>query len=251
LQRETHEEESSASRHVDRALNFASALVAQPLHRATRTRSCRRRRRRGITSDLFPGVELEESDHGPLLRGIAAVCADGVPVAPGRPPQRLQPNPTWTQKVQQLYEMVSEGGNGGTVAPPRITCLGTMALDVTVQRSVRPPQRRMPHDQVDKGVARACALLRLAPLPALGSTESDTANTAMVVRAAGAGAARRDGGGRDGLRQDVHHPRPCQRHVLQRRGGRRRRRAIRPATRAGTVHARASGTTCAQSRRLH
>ncbi|CAM9175434.1 unnamed protein product [Chrysoparadoxa australica] len=59
----------------------------------------------GITGDLFPGVNLGESDHGGLLGAIDAVCADGVTVAPGRT-FKLQPMAGWKKKVVQLYEMV-------------------------------------------------------------------------------------------------------------------------------------------------
>lgn len=59
----------------------------------------------GITSDLFPGVDLHDSNYGPLLESIDRVCEQGVTVAPGRA-LRLVPESSWKQKVVQLYEMV-------------------------------------------------------------------------------------------------------------------------------------------------
>lgn len=60
---------------------------------------------KGITSDLFPGVELGESDHGPLSDSIDAVCEEGVAISPGQA-LKLVPKPSWKRKVIQLYEMV-------------------------------------------------------------------------------------------------------------------------------------------------
>ncbi|CAM9135038.1 unnamed protein product, partial [Choristocarpus tenellus] len=60
---------------------------------------------KGITSDLFPGVNLGESDHGPLLGSIEAVCAEGVTISPGRQ-MVLIPKLSWKNKIVQLYEMV-------------------------------------------------------------------------------------------------------------------------------------------------
>lgn len=60
---------------------------------------------KGITSDLFPGVELGESDHGTLLQTIDTVCAEGIIVSPGQT-LKLLPKPSWKKKVVQLYEMV-------------------------------------------------------------------------------------------------------------------------------------------------
>ncbi|CAN0448155.1 unnamed protein product, partial [Ectocarpus sp. 8 AP-2014] len=60
---------------------------------------------KGITSDLFPGVELGESDHGPLLQGIDSVCEEGINISPGQL-LKLMPKPSWRKKVIQLYEMV-------------------------------------------------------------------------------------------------------------------------------------------------
>lgn len=60
---------------------------------------------KGITSDLFPGVELGESDHGPLLQGIDSVCEEGITISPGQL-LKLMPKPSWRKKVIQLYEMV-------------------------------------------------------------------------------------------------------------------------------------------------
>lgn len=59
----------------------------------------------GITSDLFPGVELGGLNHVPLLEKLDAVCAQGVPISPGRF-VKLIPKPSWKRKVSQLYEMV-------------------------------------------------------------------------------------------------------------------------------------------------
>lgn len=60
---------------------------------------------RGITSDLFPGVELGESDHGPLLQNIDTVCEEGITISPGHS-LKLMPKLSWRKKVIQLYEMV-------------------------------------------------------------------------------------------------------------------------------------------------
>ena len=60
---------------------------------------------KGITSDLFPGVELGESDHGLLLQSIDTVCAKGITISPGQV-TKLLPKPSWRNKVIQLYEMV-------------------------------------------------------------------------------------------------------------------------------------------------
>ena len=60
---------------------------------------------KGITSDLFPGVELGESDHGPLLQSIDMVCEEGITISPGQS-LKLMPKPSWRKKVIQLYEMV-------------------------------------------------------------------------------------------------------------------------------------------------
>lgn len=60
---------------------------------------------KGITSDLFPGVELGESDHGPLLQSIDAVCEEGITISPGQE-LKLEPKQSWKKKVIQLYEMV-------------------------------------------------------------------------------------------------------------------------------------------------
>ena len=59
----------------------------------------------GITNDLFPGVELPESDHGDLLYAIEDCCKRGVTVAPNRV-FRLEPKPGFLRKVIELYEMV-------------------------------------------------------------------------------------------------------------------------------------------------
>lgn len=60
---------------------------------------------KGITSDLFPGVELGESDHGPLLESIDIICEEGIVISPGRA-LKLIPKQSWKKKVVQLYEMV-------------------------------------------------------------------------------------------------------------------------------------------------
>lgn len=60
---------------------------------------------KGITSDLFPGVELGESNHGPLLQSIDTVCKEGISISPGHA-QKLMPQASWRKKVVQLYEMV-------------------------------------------------------------------------------------------------------------------------------------------------
>lgn len=59
----------------------------------------------GITSDLFPGVELGGSDHGPLSGAIDTACEEGVIISPGRT-LKLIPTPSWKKKAIQLYEMV-------------------------------------------------------------------------------------------------------------------------------------------------
>jgi dynein heavy chain len=51
---------------------------------------------RGITSDLFPGVELGGSNHGSLQGNILKACES----------RKLQPKDSWISKVIQLYEMV-------------------------------------------------------------------------------------------------------------------------------------------------
>lgn len=60
---------------------------------------------RGITSDLFPGIELPQADHGALIATIDEICLSGVTVAPERT-FKLEPVPSFTLKIQQLYEMV-------------------------------------------------------------------------------------------------------------------------------------------------
>lgn len=60
---------------------------------------------KGITSDLFPGVELGESNHRALLESIDAVCSKGISISSGQD-TKLLPKPSWRQKVIQLYEMV-------------------------------------------------------------------------------------------------------------------------------------------------
>lgn len=60
---------------------------------------------KGITSDLFPGVDLGESDHGPLLESAQIVCEEGIVISPGQA-LKLIPRPSWMKKVVQLYEMV-------------------------------------------------------------------------------------------------------------------------------------------------
>jgi dynein heavy chain len=60
---------------------------------------------KGITSDLFPGIELPVADHGPLLAAIDSQCREGVKVAPGRE-YRMDPIPSYTNKIRELYEMV-------------------------------------------------------------------------------------------------------------------------------------------------
>lgn len=60
---------------------------------------------KGITSDLFPGVELGESDHGLLMQSIDTVCEEGITILPGQA-LKLVPKPSWKKKVVQLYEMV-------------------------------------------------------------------------------------------------------------------------------------------------
>lgn len=53
---------------------------------------------RGITSDLFPGVELPDTNHGALIPAIEEVCLRGIQVAPDRI-QKLQNVPGFTKKV--------------------------------------------------------------------------------------------------------------------------------------------------------
>lgn len=60
---------------------------------------------RGITSDLFPGVELPTADYGVLPACLAAICDAGVEVAPGNV-IRLEYKPEYVSKTIQLYEMV-------------------------------------------------------------------------------------------------------------------------------------------------
>ena len=60
---------------------------------------------RGITSDLFPGVDLPTADHGPLLACIDEQCRLGVKVASGRV-YKMEPIDTFTNKIRELYEMV-------------------------------------------------------------------------------------------------------------------------------------------------
>jgi dynein heavy chain len=60
---------------------------------------------RGITSDLFPGIKLPESDHGTLNTTIAENCHKGVKVAPDQI-YKLDPVPAFTTKIVELFEMV-------------------------------------------------------------------------------------------------------------------------------------------------
>uniref|UniRef100_A0A7S2P1M5 Uncharacterized protein n=1 Tax=Leptocylindrus danicus TaxID=163516 RepID=A0A7S2P1M5_9STRA len=59
----------------------------------------------GITNDLFPGIELPESDYGELISAIEECCNHGVTVAPNRV-FKLEPRPAFLRKVIELYEMV-------------------------------------------------------------------------------------------------------------------------------------------------
>ena len=59
----------------------------------------------GITSDLFPGVELPAADYGDLIPAIEECCARGVTTGPGRIFQ-LEAKPKFIRKIIELYEMV-------------------------------------------------------------------------------------------------------------------------------------------------
>ena len=59
----------------------------------------------GITSDLFPGVVLPESDYSDLQPAIINSCLQGVSVGPGRQ-FLLEPKPAFMRKIIELYEMV-------------------------------------------------------------------------------------------------------------------------------------------------
>jgi dynein heavy chain len=67
---------------------------------------------KGITADLFTGVELPDPDHGDLIPTIDEVCQQGITVKNGladtAPNERmiLQCAPNFTKKVVQLYEMI-------------------------------------------------------------------------------------------------------------------------------------------------
>ncbi len=59
----------------------------------------------GITSDLFPGVVLPESNYGVLPDSLQYVCDNGVEIAPGNT-LFLENKPSFMTKTVQLYEMV-------------------------------------------------------------------------------------------------------------------------------------------------
>ena len=77
-----------------------------PLERAV-ARICReagaRVRHNVLLADM--NLDLPVADHGPLLDTIDDQCREGVKVANGRV-FKLEPTPTFTTKIRQLYEMV-------------------------------------------------------------------------------------------------------------------------------------------------
>jgi dynein heavy chain len=99
---------------------------------------------KGITSDLFPGIDLPVADHGPLLACIDEQCRVGVNVAPGRT-FKQEPIESYTNKIRELYEMVlvrhgvmifGETGSGKTVG---LHCL-KQALTVCNSRGQNYPK---------------------------------------------------------------------------------------------------------------
>ena len=77
---------------------------------------------RGITSDLFPGVDLPVADHGPLLETIDDQCREGITQGPGRV-FKCEPVPSFTTKIRELYEMVGGGGWGGVLLQLVAACV--------------------------------------------------------------------------------------------------------------------------------
>jgi dynein heavy chain len=67
---------------------------------------------KGITADLFTGVELPDPDHGDLIPTIDEVCQQGITIKNGLADTAvnenmvLQCSPSFTKKVVQLYEMI-------------------------------------------------------------------------------------------------------------------------------------------------
>lgn len=59
----------------------------------------------GITSDLFPGVELPTAEYGVLPGCMAQTGDEGIEIAPGNV-VKLEAKPEYTTKIVQLYEMV-------------------------------------------------------------------------------------------------------------------------------------------------
>ncbi len=59
----------------------------------------------GITSDLFPGVTLPTAEYGVLTQCLTDVANEGIEVAPGNV-FKVEPGPSYMQKVVQLYEMI-------------------------------------------------------------------------------------------------------------------------------------------------
>jgi dynein heavy chain len=60
---------------------------------------------KGITSDLFPSIDLPKAEYGVLPACISATCNSGVEIAPGNEIKLLD-KPEYVAKTIQLYEMV-------------------------------------------------------------------------------------------------------------------------------------------------
>jgi dynein heavy chain len=60
---------------------------------------------RGITSDLFPGITLPNSDYGSLATTVEKECLKGIVVAPDQT-YKIDPVPGFMTKIVELFEMI-------------------------------------------------------------------------------------------------------------------------------------------------